>query len=217
MTFVNKLLDIIYPPVCGFCNQINYNFLCSKCEKNIQELKINNIDKYNKKDTFFKEHYYIFKYDNEIRNYIIEYKFNEKSYLYKTFSKIITQDNMFIKFAEKYDCIISVPIHKKRMNLRGYNQSKLIAKDVASFLKKDYYNNVLIKSENSLPQSTLNKSNRLNNVKNVFAINNYQNIVNKNVIIFDDIFTTGATANECAKIIKKAGAKNIGIVTLAKD
>ena len=129
------------------------------------------------------------------------------------------QDKIFTeKFINKYDVIISVPIHNKRMKTRGYNQSKLIAKEIAINCGKEYYDNVIIKSKNIAPQSTLDMLERVKNIKEAFSIGkNSEKISGKNVALFDDIFTTGSTVNECAKILKKIGANNVGIFTLAKD
>ncbi len=219
MNFMENVLNIIFPPVCGFCNEINKNFLCDKCKRKFDEIKISNIEDYNDIPVYFNEHYYLLKYENEVRDFIIKYKFQEISYLYKSFAKIIVNDEIFNnQFINKYDCIISVPIHNKRFKTRGYNQSKLIAKEVAKLCKKDFYDNVLIKSKNIVAQSTLDKLGRIGNIKNAFSNGkNSSFIKNKKVALFDDIFTTGATSNECAKILKQLQASNIGIFTLAKD
>ncbi len=87
------------------------------------------------------------------------------------------------------------------------------------------YENILIKKNNTKPQSSLNKIQRAENAKNVYELRKekrmlleYEKLKNKNILIFDDIYTTGATANECAKVIKEGLAPNkIGILTMAKD
>ena len=79
------------------------------------------------------------------------------------------------------------------------------------------YNDILIKKVNNNAQSTLNKNERLENVKNVYKIIKPEKINNKKVLIFDDIYTTGATVQACALELKKAHTKEIGILTLAKD
>ena len=118
---------------------------------------------------------------------------------------------------KKYDIITPVPISNLRRRERGYNQSDLIAIKVAEFANITYYPKILIKIKNNKPQSTLNKEHRLENVKNVYKIQNLEKIKEKNILLFDDIYTTGATANECARLLKQAGAQELGILTLAKD
>ena len=81
------LLDLIYPPVCGICGEINRKHLCTKCSNKIKKYEIGRIDRINNK--YFNYQIKVLKYESEIRSKIIDYKFNEKSYLYKTFGKII--------------------------------------------------------------------------------------------------------------------------------
>ena len=81
------------------------------------------------------------------------------------------------------------------------------------------YEDILIKKKNTIAQSTLNKEERLKNAIDLYKIKeNKQDIIyNKNVLIFDDIYTTGATANECAKTLRGANPRKVGILTIAKD
>lgn len=163
---------------------------------------------------------YIFKYTDIIRDTIIKYKFNEKSYLYKTFSYLILNNEKIIKYINKYDYIICVPIHKKRKKSRGYNQSELIIKDVCKNNKNiKMENDILIKIKNVKPQSSLDKKARVTNIKNAYILNmkNKEKILDKKILIFDDIYTTGSTANECARVLKTYGAKKVGILTIARD
>lgn len=216
---LDYILDLIYPNVCGFCNTICKESLCNECEEKIQSKLLCNIDNYENDNTkYFSKHLYLFKYDDEIRKKILDYKFNDKAYLYKTFSEIIIKNEKICGFLKKYDIIIPVPIHKKRMKVRGYNQSELIVKEIAK--KTDYIkleNNVLLKTKNNKQQSTLNKLERNENAKNAYIIKNADKVKNKNILLFDDIFTTGNTVNECSKLLKLSDAKNVGIITLAKD
>ncbi len=218
MKIIESILNLIYPPVCGFCNEINMNFICDKCKRKIDEIKISNIEDYSNIPVYFNEHYYLLKYENEVRDFILQYKFHEKSYLYKSFAKLITCDEVFRKFIYKYDFIISVPIHKWRFKERGYNQSGLIAKEIAKLYQKPYYDDILIKNKNVISQSTLDVLGRISNIKNAFSVGkNSEMIKEKKIALFDDIFTTGSTVNECARVLKEHGAHSVGVFTLAKD
>ena len=120
------VLNILFPPVCAFCGDINEKYLCDKCEKSFEQQKNSQIDDYKNQPVFFDEHFYLFKYKKDIRDYIIKYKFDEKSYFYKSFSRLFINDEMFRNdFISNYNIIISVPIHRKRYKVRGYNQSEL--------------------------------------------------------------------------------------------
>ena len=118
---------------------------------------------------------------------------------------------------KSYDIIIPVPIHNKRRKQRGYNQTELIAKELAKEILNLEYMNILTKNENAKPQSLLNKEQRIENAKNVYGVIKNIDIENKRILIFDDIYTTGATANECAKVLRNKKPKKIGILTIAKD
>lgn len=214
--FLDNLLNLIYPPVCAFCGKIDKNFLCENCKKEVEKIEKLCIDKYN--STNYEEHMYMFKY-KDIREKILAYKFNDKAYYYKTFVNILLNNKKMCEILESYDIIIPVPIHNKRRKERGYNQTELIAKEIAKNIDGLEYTNILIKNINTVSQSTLNKEQRNINSKNVYKLKNLDNqtIQQKSVLIFDDIYTTGATANECAKVIKTLQPYTIGILTIAKD
>ena len=161
---------------------------------------------------------YLFKYKDLIRNIIIDYKFNDKSYLYKTLKKIIINNKKVCDFIKSYDIIIPVPINQKRKMERGYNQTLLIAQELVKDIPCIELNkNIIIKHKNIKTQSLLSKNQRRKNVVGAFKLKNEVNLENKKMLIFDDVFTTGSTVNECAKILKQAGAINVGVLTIAKD
>ncbi len=207
------LLQILYPKQCLICGRLGQDTICSKCYNTLKiEAKVEQ-----DKNKTFNKHLYIFKYEGKIRNLIIDYKFNDKPYLNELFVKIILKNEKICRKIKKYDIIIPVPIHKKRKNERGYNQSELIARKLAKNLNVELVTDSLIKQKNTLPQSTLSKKQREENVKTVYKIQNKQKIENKKIILLDDIYTTGATAEECSKILKQNGAKEILVLTIAKD
>ncbi len=211
-----KLESIVFPPCCAICGKLNSKKCCKDCEKRINSQLNLNIE--NKAGYYFEKHMYLFKYKNEIRNLILDYKFRDKSYLYELFAKIITKNEKICGILEKYDIIIPVPIHKKRKKQRGYNQSELVARQISKNIANlQLENKAFIKIKNNKPQSTLSKKQRKQNVKNVYKLENKGKIENKNIVLFDDIYTTGNTANEIAKILKRNGANKILVLTIAKD
>ena len=218
MYFLEKALEYIFLPVCGICGKLGEGYLCKECEKSIKEyyieqkVLVKDRSKYKMCKTM-----HLLKYEGLVRKLLIDYKFNDKSYLYKTFCEIIKNDKKTLDFIKSYDIIIPVPIHKKRMKTRGYNQSELIARELAKTYGNKMYTDVLIKIKNNKAQSTLNKEERENNAKNVYKLCKLEKINNKKVLILDDIYTTGATVKECALELSKANVKEIGIFTVAKD
>jgi competence protein ComFC len=216
LNYLEKILEYIFLPSCGICSKLGEGYLCKNCGKEIRRYLIN-LEKSDKNENIRIKKFFVLKYDGIVRKNIIKYKFNDKPYLYKMFSKIILEDKKACEFIKSYDIIIPVPVHKARKSKRGYNQSELIAKEISKELKIKTYSDVLIKINNNKVQSTLNKNERKENVKNAYKIINEQKINNKNIIIFDDIYTTGSTINECIKTLKKSNVNKIGVLILAKD
>lgn len=215
MNFINSALDYFFPPICGMCGEINENYICNNCYENIKKIKKCVINEYNNRN--FSKHLYIFRYEGIIRNKIIEYKFEDKGYLYKMFAKIILSDKKTCNFIKKYDVIIPVPISKKRKKKRGYNQSELVANELAQKLNQDIWTDIIIKKKNNKPQSELNKLERIKNVEDIYEINKPIEVKNKKVLLLDDIYTTGSTVNEIARKLKQNQTQEIGVITLAKD
>ena len=227
-----KIINLIYPQVCGICGKINYNAVCPKCNIQLkkqekmstltkEELKENSLEK----EKFFEELIYIFKYEGQIRELILDYKFNEKSYMYKTFVNFLLKNKKIFENIKKYDKIIPVPISKKRYKERGYNQSLLIAKEISmqisyetnNNIKLELVNNCLIKTKNIIEQSKLNKEDRQHNIQGVYTLKNGSILTNKSILLVDDIYTTGSTVNECCRVLQQANPNKIGVLVLAKD
>ena len=238
--FYDRILDLVYPPVCGICGKFNQDFLCKKCQKMLEAEAKFEIDRVDNQEYFFENHLYIFQYEGIIRKLILNYKFNEKSYLYKTFVNFLLKNEKFFKILKSYDTIIPVPVSAKRMKERGYNQSELIADDIVKQITKisskhildgilnAQKNNIqkikyecvtdcLIKNKNIIEQSKLNKEQRQKNIQGVYILKNKEKLINKKILLIDDIYTTGSTTNECCKILQEGKPKKIDVFTVAKD
>lgn len=206
--------------MCSICGKLNKEALCKKCEIKLdKEFQYQEDNYLGNQEKNFAKHHYFFIYENLIRNQIIALKFKEKPYVYQTIGKFLENKQKSFENLRKYDIILVAPISNKRKKDRGYNQSELIVKEISKIIEVKIEKNILYKSKNILPQSTLNKEQRIENVKNVYKAKNAEKIKNKKILIFDDIYTTGSTVNECAKVLVEAGISknNIEILTLAKD
>ena len=214
---IETALNFIFPQACGFCGEITNSYLCEYCNEYLKQRQMNKIQKYD--DKFFDEHLWIYEYKDEVREKIIDYKFNNKSYLYRTFLQIILSTESVCNYIKKFYILIPVPIHKKRAKKRGYNQSELIAKGIAKNIKSiQLQTNIIEKIKNIKPQSTLSKDMRIENVKNAYRLKKCDICLkNKNILLIDDVFTTGSTVNECAKILLQTECNKVSIITLAKD
>lgn len=209
------MLNLFFPKVCGFCLKINKDALCFKCKMKAENMLKGEIEEINGK--FFSYLIYLFKYEGIIREKIINYKFNDMAYLRDTFVNFVIKNEKICGFLKKYDIIIPVPIHRKRMKKRGYNQSELIARNIARSTGLEFVADALTKVKNNIAQSTLNREDRQNNVRDVYGIKNIEKIKNKRVVLIDDIYTTGSTVNECSRILKNAGANKVAVLVIAKD
>jgi ComF family protein len=113
------------------------------------------------------------------------------------------------------DVIIPVPLYKKRLRQRGFNQSALFAKHLANHIGVPLLLNCLIKIRDTKPQVGLSAKERRENIRNSFAVISRKFIQGKDILLVDDVFTTGATVRECSKLLKKAGVEDIYVLTLA--
>ena len=120
------------------------------------------------------------------------------------------------------DVICPIPLHKRRLKWRGYNHSEEIAKQLGRAFSLPVVADALIRTKHTAPQVSLSKEQRLANMKGVFQVRNPQAIrssslslgvedqlAGKNILLVDDVYTTGATMEECARVLKKAGASRV--------
>lgn len=212
---LEKALIFLFSRKCFLCGKRNEESICENCFYRInrlQKCKIINLKNKNLNSLI-----YFFKYEKIIRRLILQFKFFNKPYLAKVFSKIILKNEKLCGKLKFYDIIIPVPMHNEKKNVRGYNQTELISCEIAKNLNMKYESKLLIKNVNTKMQSSLTEKERYKNIKDVFVVLDEEKIKDKNIILIDDIYTTGATLEECSKVLKNAGAKKVCGVVIAKD
>lgn len=154
----------------------------------------------------------VLNYDGIIIGVVHNLKFNNKQYLAKPLSNLLF--DYFIHSDEFLgtDVIIPVPLHKNRLKERGYNQTELLLQSFqdTNFVCTDCVSKIVETDS----QRTKNAKERFENMKNCFQVDHPELIKNKNVVIFDDVFTTGATCSSLAKTLLKSGAKQVKCLTL---
>jgi ComF family protein len=163
-------------------------------------------------------------YNGSLRAAIHLLKYRKKTYLAPRLGFVLFQ-----KFIESWapgeiDLIVPIPLHKRRLRKRGFNQTyQLIRKwpmllerptfeDFSVQISQDY----LYRNRRTKAQVGMSREERLRNIRGVFSVSGADLIKGKRVLVVDDVFTTGATANECAKTLRKNGAANVDILTLAQ-
>lgn len=218
---LETILEQIFPTTCGICGKINKESLCKKCRANLNK-KLICKTQYKYINGEFIKYMYLFKYEEELRKIMLSYKFKEKIYLYEFFVKIILKNEKLYKFLEKYDIIIPVPLHNKKLKYRGYNQCELITSGIAKNVENlQSYSNILVKTRNTPRQSSLASEQRKMNVQGAYKIKNLEKnkleVRGKNILLFDDICTTMSTVIECTKVLQELKPQKIGILTIFKD
>lgn len=212
MNFWKEVLSFIFPPVCGMCGKQAKSYLCEECIKKLEKENklLNRIESYeNNSNSYFAEHCYLFAYEGIMREKILQYKFKNKAYLANMFFEFFVKNEKVCGFLKKYDIMVAVPMSHKKISQRGYNQSELIARKISNYLNIPFQKSILIKAKENETQSTLNRKQRWENVKNVYKVQNEQKIKEKNILIFDDIFTTGATRYRVCQSLKRGRSKEI--------
>lgn len=222
---LEKVLDLIFPPKCGFCGEITSDkqFVCENCynlsiQKYTNRCKLCGKIAYGEmcvecqnKTIYYDELIFCSEYTDEIKHKIHLYKFKDKKHYYHFFTELLYRKTKGVRT----DYIVSVPISKERYKERGYNQSELIAKKLSKLLEIPYIPNLLIKTRDTKRQSMQNFKMRKESVKNVFEVADNIDVGGSALLLIDDIFTTGSTVNECSKVLKKAGSKNIKVAVIS--
>ncbi|CAL7960518.1 competence protein ComFC [Alphaproteobacteria bacterium] len=155
-------------------------------------------------------------YEGVAKNLIKRFKYGGHTNLQHIFAKWLYSN--VAQWIEDSHVIIPIPLHVRKLRERGYNQAWLIAKLLAKHYNKACIENALFRSRYTMSQSNLSHWERQQNILGAFMINDkYAHVFeNRNVILVDDVITTGATANECAKVLAGCGARRINILTIAR-
>jgi ComF family protein len=113
------------------------------------------------------------------------------------------------------DVLIPIPLHPSRLREREFNQSLLLADRLARRLNRPVLCHDLLRVRKTLPQTELTRRGRVNNLRRAFAVQDRGQVFEKRVLLVDDVLTTGTTVNECAKALRRAGASDVYVATLA--
>lgn len=194
---------------CFFCkeNIIKNSYLCEECISKIRKYDKDIFNDYGE-ECFKKD--IIFYYSGMLKTKIKEFKFENGVYLKKPFGKLIF-DNLDKSLIEKMDYIAYVPSSKKKIRQRGYNHSKLLAEEISKYSNILLFNN-LYKVKNTKSQHFLSLEERSVNLNNSFLVD--CDLTGKNILLIDDIHTSGATIDECYKELKKANCNFVWAVCL---
>ena len=164
------------------------------------------------------------RYDGSLRAAIHLLKYRGKTYLAEPLGLLLFQEFVANWRPSDIDCIIPVPLHEKRLRRRGFNQTyQLIRKWPVYLEKMGGYDGhakiapgVLLRRKRTKAQVGMTRKERLTNMRGVFAVRSPSLAEGRRFLLIDDVFTTGATANECAKTLLKNGGTAVDVLTLAQ-
>lgn len=230
---MRKLIDLadcfltaLYPRHCALCGRVIVPaaYMCKDCEETVPRVHppVCILCGRGKDECLCKNFrfYYSglvapFYYEGTVRRCIHQFKFYGKTQNARMLGKEMA-DTVVREFVGKeFDFIIGVPLTKKCLKSRGFNQSNLLANEVGKLLGIKTSHDMLVKIYDTPAQHTMNSSMRRGNLAGVFDVVNPLLIKNKTILICDDVVTTSSTINECSKMLLLSGAKEVYCVTAA--
>ncbi len=227
---LQALINLCFPKLCFHCQtKISNGYLCKNCYQRINFIKkpacpycggplnpeINICNRCRDKIYPYNKLISTTSYSEPMPSLIGLFKYKNYHYLDEFFGSLMIKYLTSREFnATIYDFIIAVPLHKYKLKSRGYNQSGLLAKQLANYFQIPLRDDIISNVNFTVSQTKLPKNKRKTNTENTFTVE--KNLRNKNIILVDDIFTTGSTINACCKALKEKNANKITVLTLSK-
>lgn len=232
------LLDIIYPRYCFVCNKSLHDeesiYICKTCLENIKDIDIKRCNKCGFKmapgvissrngcfecknaNLRFDRGFFVSDYDGPLKSLIHQYKYNKQEFLAKLLGDLSINHLLPQDIIPEIDIVVPVPLHWRKKMERGFNQSELIAKRICKKQDMPFSKNNLCRIKYTLSQIKLTRSQRQTNVSGAFRVKQPKMFYKKRVLLVDDVLTTGITASECSKTLKKAGVRKVYLFALAR-
>lgn len=224
---LRPVLDFIFPKICGLCEKRG-DFICPDCEQTLKRIGSSHCaicgmpfagqphshqcgECLLEKPSYTK-HRSVFYYDERISTLIFALKYHAQFWVMEIFSEYLKE--RIGEFSNTH-LIVPVPLHDKKLRQRGFNQSLLLAQSVAKVLHKPIETKYLTRAAETHTQVGFDRTARQENLKNAFALQAGHIFREKNILLIDDVRTTGTTLNEVAKILKQGGAASVEALTLA--
>ncbi|WP_279342299.1 ComF family protein [Geotalea sp. SG265] len=232
-----SLLDILFPPLCHRCRMYIPNagdvHLCTDCLRSVVPIDsplcpqcgipfvteegidhpcgacISHPPAYAAARSAFV-------FEGSIQELIHRFKYGHKTHLYRPLALMVARQLRGFATLAAADLIIPVPLHKKRLRWRSYNQAVLLAGVLAKEWAIPLSRTALQRTRWTEPQINLAADQRRQNVQGAFSVSQPKTIAGRRIIVVDDVLTTGSTVEECTKVLKKAGAAEVFIVTVAR-
>ena len=234
---LSAIVDLIFPPCCPICKRRGESFhpprLCPQCQGEVKLIvsplcticglpfTAGEGEDHLCGDCLTERRYFttaraVGIYQGTLQKAIPMFKYRMNTPLIKTLGDILITNCERLLNPFAYDLLIPVPLHRSRLRERGFNQALILVREVENkiHLPLDYLN--LQRIRDTQPQTSLKEKERKKNVRGAFGLREEQKVKGKTILLVDDVYTTGATVNECSRVLKKAGAKRVDVLTLAR-
>ncbi|MBI4126894.1 MAG: ComF family protein [Deltaproteobacteria bacterium] len=208
-----RILHFIFPPRCPLCDAFVdiHDQPCSPCERSLQRLE-GDFTPMRLDRVWFRQARSCLAYEGKVVDAIHAFKYGRRLDLISFFAHLMQAE------VNGCDVIIPVPLHTRKLFSRGYNQAALLATRVGKAACIPVVFFALKRTGDGEPQVGKEGEARIDNVKGLFAVHDRRRtrLEGKSILLIDDVLTTGATVNECAKILIKAGAAAVDVLTIAR-
>ncbi|MBS1402170.1 MAG: ComF family protein [Oscillospiraceae bacterium] len=214
MKLWNALLDLLYPPRCAFCHRLVASSavtICEACRKNLPYTENRAQQKMNFVAACVSPLYY----ENDVRQSLLRYKFHGATGYASVYAPLVA-DCIRTQLDKEFDLITWVPLSRKRLRRRGYDQARLLAEAVAEALGTAAVGTLKKVQHTAAQSQTGSAEKRRANISGAYRVPAPAQIADKRILLIDDIVTTGSTLSECARTLGLAGAEQVVCATVAR-
>lgn len=234
MAFINKnwILDLLYPRRCPFCGEIrpygSYSACgncldrlkkvepphCLRCGKTVYDGGQEYCQDCREVPKNYERGYPVFVYQEPVKKALYDFKYHNQREYAAFFASCMYHCYREVWEGLGLSGIVPVPVHKKKLRQRGYNQAALLARELSRHINVPCYEYYLERVVDTNPQKELNEKERVKNLKKAFKIGRNR-IKLKRVLLVDDIYTSGATIASCAEVLKSAQTEKVWFASVA--
>lgn len=222
---LRDLIYLFYPIYCAACDHPlhkNERILCTSCRHNLPLGNFHNVNAKKIEKVFYGRvkienvtALFIFQKGGLVQKLIHNLKYKGKEEVGEELGKWLGEELSYLSVYKGVDVVVPVPLHKKRLKERGYNQVEKFGIEIARNLQADYVDSVLKKKSYNKKQSKHGKLNRWINTVETFEIQNESLLIGKHILLVDDIITTGATIESCINVLKSIPDVKISVAAMA--
>lgn len=215
------LIRLLFPPKCAFCGDLlhreNRMEICDNCLAKIHFIDcwLPLKDRGKPVWSLSGDVFCMCEYSGIVRDALMRFKFYDRPSCYRAFALMLAERVKKMTNEAGFDIIISVPMHSHKQRLRGYNQSRLVSAKLSAAVGIPDGSSLLSRIRDTAGQSRLNREQRLVNLQGAFQVNDRKKISGKDILLIDDIVTTGTTLYECGRSLTEAGAKSVHAAVIA--